>query len=223
MQLLQRVTIINFVSLPSIKCIDCLCMLSVLFLIDHHCETQSEFFDLLEKDWIYWTSCRVISSGYSDRVEGPRNMKSMWLPSAAIFLKTFLQGPPPRSVTGDCAKHRYDGCKNLQKFRDLVILTRMHSSRMRTGRTVTVFWKLEEPPPGPDPPQKIWSRHPPSPPKIWSRHTHPSPENLEQTPPPKIWSRHPPLWTEFMTHACENITLAETSFRPVIILFNRFY
>ena len=43
---------------------------------------------------------------------------------------------------------------------------------MRTGRTLTVFRKLETPP-------KIWSRHPP--------------KNLEQAPPPKIWSsRHPP-------------------------------
>ena len=29
---------------------------------------------------------------------------------------------------------------------------------------------------------------------------------------------HPPPWTEFLTHACENITLATTSLRPVIIL-----
>ena len=42
--------------------------------------------------------------------------------------------------------------------------TRMHSSRMRTGRTVTVFRKLEEPPP----------------------------ENLEQTPPSKILEQTPP-------------------------------
>ena len=31
----------------------------------------------------------------------------------------------------------------------------------------------------------------------------------EQTP---IQSRHPPLWTEFLTHAYENITLPQTSF-----------
>ena len=58
--------------------------------------------------------------------------------------------------------------------------TRMHSSRMRTGRTVTVFRKLEDPP-------KIWSRHPP---KIWSRH--PLPPKIWSRHPPKIWSRHPP-------------------------------
>ena len=124
----------------------------------------------------------------------------------------------------------------------------MHSSRMRTGRTLTVFRKLETPP-------KIWSRHPPrkfgagtppenleqappenleqaplsppqkfgagTPPKIWSRH--PPRKFGAGTPPPKIWSRHPPR--KFgagtppcgQTHACENITLAKTSFRPVKI------
>ena len=84
-----------------------------------------------------------------------------------------------------------------------IIPTRMHSSRMRTGRTLTVFRKLEDPPRkfGAGTPPKIWSRHPPknleqappkfgagTPPKIWSRHP---PKNLEQAPP-KIWSRHPP-------------------------------
>ena len=74
---------------------------------------------------------------------------------------------------------------------------------MHTGRTVTVFRKLEEPPPGPDPPENLeqtpprkfgadtppkkfgadtpWKFGADTPPKIWSRH--PSPENLEQTPP----------------------------------------
>ena len=63
---------------------------------------------------------------------------------------------------------------------------------MRTGRTVTVFRKLEDPPLGADTPPKIWSRHPPR--KFGAdTHTHPPPENLEQThtPPPKIWSRPP--------------------------------
>ena len=31
------------------------------------------------------------------------------------------------------------------------------------------------------------------------------------------WSGTPPLWTEWMTDRCKNITLAKTSFRPVII------
>ena len=81
---------------------------------------------------------------------------------------------------------------------------------MRTGRTLTVFRKLETPP-------KIWSRHPPEnleqahpPPKIWSRHT--PPENLEQAPLRKFGAGTPPCG---QTHACENITLAKTSFRPV--------
>ena len=115
---------------------------------------------------------------------------------------------------------------------------------MRTGRTLTVFRKLETPPRkfGAGTPPKIWSRHPPKnleqapPPKIWSRHP---PENLEQalpprkfgsgTPPRKIGSGTPPENLEQapprkfgagtsprgQTHVCENITLAKTSFRPV--------
>ena len=75
--------------------------------------------------------------------------------------------------------------------------TRMHSSRMRTGRTLTVFRKLE------DPPGKFGAG---TPPKIWSRHP---PENLEQAPPPKIWSRHPPrppkIWSR---HPPENLEQA---------------
>ena len=27
--------------------------------------------------------------------------------------------------------------------------------------------------------------------------------------PSMHWGRHPPVWTEFLTHACENITLAQ--------------
>ena len=39
---------------------------------------------------------------------------------------------------------------------------------------------------------------------LWSRHIPPgSRPPLEQAPP---------LWTEFLTHACENITLLQTSF-----------
>ena len=58
---------------------------------------------------------RVISSGSSGRVRGgPRNMKSMWPPSAAIFFMTYfyrargghgpLGPPPPGSATGDAIK-----------------------------------------------------------------------------------------------------------------------
>ena len=51
------------------------------------------------------------------------------------------------------------------------MLTRMHSSRMRTGRTLTVFRKLETPrDQTPPPPRKFGADTPP-------------PENLEQTPP----------------------------------------
>ena len=133
----------------------------------------------------------------------------------------------------------------------------MLSSRMRTGRTLTVFRclvigsvspkkaeiKKKSPPPkklgGPPltppslppqnwrPPQKIGD-----PPKNWSppEKLETSPEKLEtprdQTPPPPPGTDlqgmlgYPlplPLWTEFLTHACENIILAKTSFRPVIM------
>ena len=85
-------------------------------------------------------------------------------------------------------------CIRIDNQRNLHLKTRMHSSRMRTGRTLTVFQKLEHPPPGPDPPK------------------------FGADTPPKIWSRHPPPVNR-ITHACENITLAKTSFRPV----TRFY
>ena len=92
---------------------------------------------------------------------------------------------------------------------------------MRTGRTLTVFRKLETPPENLEqaPPPKIWSRHPPrkfragTPPPKFGAGT-PPPENLEQAPPPNLEQAPPPCG---QTHACENITLAKTSFRPVII------
>ena len=92
--------------------------------------------------------------------------------------------------------------------------TRMHSSRMRTGQTLTVFRKLETPPKNLEqaPPENL-EQAPPSPENLEQA----PPENLEQTPPrnleqappwdqtrlpprkfgagtppPKIWSRHPP-------------------------------
>ena len=155
------------------------------------------------------------------------------------------------------------------KFLNWVALywTRMHSSRMRTGRTLTVFRKLETPPKiwsrhpprtrhpplenleqtpplenleqtpllGPDPPgtrhppKTIWSRHPTPPPKFGADtppgdqtppqknlEQTPHPQNLEQTLPPPGPDTTPPLWTEWMTDRCKNITLAKTSFRPVI-------
>ena len=81
-------------------------------------------------------------------------------------------------------------------------LTRMHSSRMRTGRTLTVFrWRD---PPSPkiwrNPPPKIWR----TPPKIWRN----PPPKIWRNPPPKIWRNPPwkfggtpppPLWTESHT------------------------
>ena len=54
----------------------------------------------------------------------------------------------------------------------------------------------------------------PPPPKIWSRHP---PRKFGAPPRIRPDTHAPPLWTEFLTHACENITLAKTSFRPVNI------
>ena len=73
---------------------------------------------------------------------------------------------------------------------------RMHSSRMRTGRTLTVFRKLETPPGTRTPPPKIWSTPPQ---KKFGADTPPSPRKFGADTPPKIWSRHPPLWTEWHT------------------------
>ena len=77
----------------------------------------------------------------------------------------------------------------------------MHSSRMRTGRTLTVFrWR--------SPPENLED-----PPKNWR-----TPQKFGGTPPEKLetslknWR---PLPVNRITHACENITLAKTSFRPV--------
>ena len=69
--------------------------------------------------------------------------------------------------------------------------TRMHSSRMRTAHSSSR-------------PRGVSTRHPPGTRPPW-----------EQTPP---WSTPPlgpdasPPWTEFLTHAYENITLPQTSF-----------
>ena len=85
---------------------------------------------------------------------------------------------------------------------------------MRTGRTLTVFRKLDEPPS----PRKFGGDTPP--------------QNLEQTPPPKFGADTPPPKfgadtpprkfgadtpppVNRMTDRCKNITLAKTSFRPV--------
>ena len=70
----------------------------------------------------------LVSSGSSGRIRGgPRNTKSMWSPLVAIFFMTYFHragggghGPlgPPGSATAS--------------------KTRMHSSRMRTARLLTV-------------------------------------------------------------------------------------
>ena len=131
----------------------------------------------------------------------------------------------------------------------------MHSSRMRTGRTLTVFRCLV---PGGCIPKESRNQKKFPPPKNWGVPLNPPqpppqnwrpPEKLEtplgpdQTPgtdlqgmlgyppgtdlqgmlgyPPRLtckacWDTQPPPVGR-MTHACENITLAKTSFRPVKI------
>ena len=91
---------------------------------------------------------------------------------------------------------------------------------MSTGRTLTIFrWRsppenLEEPPQKKTPPKNL--EEPPQ------KET--PPENLEN-PPLKIWRNPPRKFGGTLpppcgqTHACENITLAKTSFRPVKIGF----
>ena len=65
--------------------------------------------------------------------------------------------------------------------------TRMHSSRMRTGRTLTVFrWRT--------PPPKIW-RNTPSPPKNWrppGPNTPPAPKKNLRPPPTRKFGVTPP-------------------------------
>ena len=87
------------------------------------------------------------------------------------------------------------GCEPLALYRTGVSLrdpprdrdtckTRMHSSRMRTARSSSHREDLHQaPPPGAAPPDQV---------------TPPGPGTAP--------------WTEFLTYACENITLPETSF-----------
>ena len=97
-----------------------------------------------------------------------------------------------------------------------ILYTRMHSSRMRTGRTLTVFRSLLFRGGG------VWSRG------VSGLGWHTC---LVQGGGVPAWSGGVPAWSEGgclvrysplppvdrMTHACENITLAKTSFRPVKI------
>ena len=121
--------------------------------------------------------------------------------------------------------------------------TRMHSSRMRTGHSLTVSWGGVHP--GgvclgrvsaqgvsaeggvvyregdvcPGRPLGTRRRHTPT-----QTRSRPSPRDQEQNPPlgnrsrnpPGTRSRHlPPPTQDRMTHMCKNITLATTSLRPV--------
>ena len=128
------------------------------------------------------------------------------------LLQSLLNMPSQLNNDFKCIKHYWNSIVNSVRLHDwtakleiiaskvryqilnqweilvISIITRMHSSRMRTGRTLTIFRKLEN-----HPPPKIWSRHPPE-----NLEQAPPPENLEQAPPPKIW-RRPPPWTESHT------------------------
>ena len=99
---------------------------------------------------------------------------------------------------------------------------------MRTARSLTVShckeknWKKSRTPPPklrtpPEknhacPPKKLCTPPPEkithAPPKIM----HATPLKKSRTPPPDNHAHHPPMWTEFLTHAYENITLPQTSF-----------
>ena len=117
----------------------------------------------------------------------------------------------------------------------------MHSSRMRTARSSSrPGGGLYPPPPGSRP-------HQSRPPQLQTRQTPSRPstplgaDSLDQAPP---WTRQPPaarhagiahppaarhagippptpLWTEFLTHASENITLPQTSFLRAVIKLSR--
>ena len=92
--------------------------------------------------------------------------------------------------------------------------TRLHSSRMRTARSSsrhggvsTPLWEQtrEQAPPWPDLPQLppwVWAWRPPGQIPLVC-----GPGNLQG-----MLGYHPPLWTEFLTHASENITLPQHSF-----------
>ena len=128
--------------------------------------------------------------------------------------------------------------------------TRMHSSRMRTARSLTVSRHILHMPPSNHacplatmhapqqprmppatmhapgnhtcPPSTMHApQQPHTPPSNHARPRQPcmpSPRQPCMPPskphmPPLPWQPHmPPLWTEFLTHASENITLSQTSF-----------
>ena len=91
----------------------------------------------------------------------------------------------------------------------------MHSSRMRTGRTLTVFRGRTPPPTRQTPPPA--DTPPPladTPPPLAD-----IPPPLADTPPPLADTpsrQTPPPPVNRITHTCKNITLAKTSFRPVM-------
>ena len=122
-------------------------------------------------------------------------------------------------------------------FSDLFIWkTRMHSSRMHTGQLVTVFQRLllwggtcsqggyllpggwVVPAPGVYlVPGGVWSGGVYLVPGGYLVRGVPGPEGGVPGPGRGLVRYSPPPpWTEWMTDRCKNITLAKTSFRPVI-------
>ena len=97
----------------------------------------------------------------------------------------------------------------------------MHSSRMRTahssshllGVCLSACWDTAPPGPGPGHPPGVGLDTPPGqtpqpPPWVWAW-THPLVRSPSPLPGPG--PRHLPRWTEFLTHASENITLPQLS------------
>ena len=103
-----------------------------------------------------------------------------------------------------------------------ILITRMHSSRMHTGRSLTVFRSLLIP--GGGGTCLVQGGYLPGPGGGGTCLVG-GVVYLAQggyLPGPRGGMsglvRYPPPWTEWMTDRCKNITLAKTSFRPVIIL-----
>ena len=94
----------------------------------------------------------------------------------------------------------------------------MHSSRMRTARSssrlggVSTRLPPEQTPPGADPPKRPAARHAGIPPAMHAGIASPRRPAARHAgiPPAMHAGIAPPLWTEFLTHACENITLPQT-------------
>ena len=154
-----------------------------------------------------------------------------------VNLREHISHTPPQSLNkaeptlvskprGDVTRSPKQGYQWPHKW--ACVQQKFKKTRMHTGCVLAERWlysggdtppqKLQTPPtpenfrPTPTPaPRKFQTppenfRHPP---KISDT----PPENFR--PPPASDQTAPPPWTEFLIHACENIKLAQTTFRPV--------